>query len=129
MAHEPHPHGAPRDYEDRDIRLSVIVKSTLVLALFTLATFWAVRVLVLRLNERLQARDVVLSPFAQERVLPPEPRLQPDEKRTLDQQRAAEKELLGTYGWVDEAHGVARIPVERAMDLVLERGLPAREAK
>jgi hypothetical protein len=131
MAHDSHqPHqGAPRDYEDRDIRLSAIVKFTIYIVLFTIATFWGARVMLQRLVARLGEQETGLSPFAQERVLPPEPRLLPDEQRTLEAQRAAERELLETYGWVDEAHGVVRIPVERAMELVLERGLPARETK
>jgi hypothetical protein len=31
---------------------------------------------------------------------------------------------LNSYGWVDEKAGVARIPIERAMDLMVQRGLP-----
>ncbi len=33
---------------------------------------------------------------------------------------------LNSYGWVDRKHGVIRIPIERAMDLVAQRGLPTR---
>ncbi len=43
------------------------------------------------------------------------------------QLRATEDEWLSSYGWVDEQAGVVRIPVERAMDVALERGLlPSR---
>jgi hypothetical protein len=31
---------------------------------------------------------------------------------------------LNSYGWVDEKAGVAHIPIERAMQLTVERGLP-----
>lgn len=36
--------------------------------------------------------------------------------------------LLDTYGWVDRAHGVVRIPVRRAADLLLQqaRAKPVR---
>ncbi len=37
-----------------------------------------------------------------------------------------EAETLGTYGWVDEKSGVARMPIEEAKKLILQRGLPAR---
>src|SRR5437016_5160302 len=40
--------------------------------------------------------------------------------------RATENAQLNTYGWVDRKNGVIRIPIERAMDLLLERGLPVR---
>ena len=35
--------------------------------------------------------------------------------------------MLNGYGWVDKANGVVHIPIERAMQLTLERGLPVRE--
>jgi hypothetical protein len=31
---------------------------------------------------------------------------------------------LNSYGWVDENAGVAHIPIERAMELTVQRGLP-----
>jgi hypothetical protein len=37
---------------------------------------------------------------------------------------ARQNELLHSYGWVDRRHGVARIPIDRAMDLIAARGLP-----
>lgn len=35
-----------------------------------------------------------------------------------------QENLLNSYGWVDEKAGVAHIPIERAMELIRERGLP-----
>ncbi|HEU6448094.1 MAG TPA: hypothetical protein VFV23_06640 [Verrucomicrobiae bacterium] len=32
---------------------------------------------------------------------------------------------LNSYGWVDRSNGIVRIPIEHAMDLVLQRGLSA----
>src|ERR1051326_5575586 len=55
--------------------------------------------------------------------VPPEPRLQVAPKADLDQRRAAEREHLERYGWVDRDRGIARIPIERAMKLLSERGL------
>lgn len=37
-------------------------------------------------------------------------------------------EKLATYGWVDRQKGIVRIPIERAMDLLVQRGLKARSA-
>jgi hypothetical protein len=45
----------------------------------------------------------------------------------LNDFRAGEKRELEGYGWVDRQNGVVRIPVERAMTLLLERGLPNNE--
>ena len=58
--------------------------------------------------------------------VPPEPRLQTNPREDLRTFRAKEDELLGSYGWVDKNAGVVRIPIEDAMRLTVERGLPAR---
>jgi hypothetical protein len=61
---------------------------------------------------------------------PPEPRLQTNPRQDMTDLRAREDEQLGSYGWVDRNAGIVRIPIDAAMKLTLERGLPARpEAK
>ncbi|MFZ0796826.1 MAG: hypothetical protein WCA13_18715 [Terriglobales bacterium] len=35
-----------------------------------------------------------------------------------------QEDQLNSYGWVDEKAGVAHIPIERAMELIVQRGLP-----
>lgn len=50
------------------------------------------------------------------------PRLEVVPGAELEALRREEAERLGSYGWVDRARGVARIPIDRAMDLLLERG-------
>jgi hypothetical protein len=44
----------------------------------------------------------------------------------LNKIRVREDGLLDSYGWVDENAGTVRIPIERAMDLLVQRGLPVR---
>jgi hypothetical protein len=56
----------------------------------------------------------------------PEPRLETDERNELTEPRVQEEEYLNSYGWVDQPAGVVHIPIERAMQLVAERGLPER---
>lgn len=58
---------------------------------------------------------------------PPEPRLQTDPRQDLADLRAKEDEVLGSYGWVDKNAGVVRIPIDAAVKLTLERGLPSRQ--
>jgi len=60
------------------------------------------------------------------RRLPPEPRLQTDPRDDLANLRRAEDEVLDGYAWVDRNAGVVRIPIEQAMKLTAERGLPTR---
>ena len=59
----------------------------------------------------------------------PQPRLLVNEPATLADLRKHEHELLTTYGWVDQNAGVVRLPIERAKDLLMERGLPVRGAQ
>jgi len=56
---------------------------------------------------------------------PPSPRLQVDPEIDLETLRAQEDAILGSYAWVDKEQGIVRIPVEKAMRLVAERGMPA----
>lgn len=58
----------------------------------------------------------------------PEPRLQVDYYSDLDKVRADWDEHLNSYGWLDKNAGVVHIPIERAMQLTLQRGLPVRTA-
>ena len=53
--------------------------------------------------------------------LPPAPRLQYDPPPELAALRREQQARLQGYGWVDRAHGIARIPIERAMALEAER--------
>ncbi len=56
----------------------------------------------------------------------PEPRLETDEPREIRAFRVQEEQRLHSYGWVDQPAGVVRIPIDRAMDLLAQRGLPTR---
>jgi hypothetical protein len=67
------------------------------------------------------------TPFYMGRVLPPEPRLQTQPKLDLQLTREEQQQLLNSYGWADQTTGKVRIPIDRAMDLVLQRGLPMRQ--
>jgi len=60
------------------------------------------------------------------RRLPPEPRLQTDPRDDLASLRGREDRILTSYGWVDKSAGVVRIPIDEAMKLTVERGLPSR---
>jgi hypothetical protein len=58
----------------------------------------------------------------------PTPRLQDDDGNldTADL-HAREDLLLDNYSWVDRSKGTVRIPIERAMELIAQRGLPVQQ--
>ena len=59
----------------------------------------------------------------------PTPRLQTDDgDQDLTDLHAREDLLLGHYSYIDPAQGKVRIPIDRAMQLVAQRGLPVAPA-
>jgi len=55
----------------------------------------------------------------------PTPRLQTDNgSQDLVDLNRREDLLLDHYSWVDQSHSKVRIPIERAMELIAQRGLP-----
>jgi hypothetical protein len=61
--------------------------------------------------------------------VPPEPRLQTNPREDLRALRAREDDILNSYGWVDRTAGVVRIPIDEAIKLTVQRGLPVRQGK
>ena len=59
----------------------------------------------------------------------PGPRLLVQPGRALQNMRAEEETRLKSYGWIDEEKGIVHIPIERAMEILAEKGLPARQSK
>ena len=54
----------------------------------------------------------------------PQPQLQSNAAAELEKARAREDERLSSYGWVDREAGVVHMPIERAVQMVAERGVP-----
>lgn len=116
------------DHERSDARVAPLVVAILGLA--------AVIVLVLVLSRAMLGTLAARSDRADQRSPGPPwpaepvpgPRLQADPQADYEAYAAAQRELISSYGWIDPEQGIVRVPVERAMELVLERGLPARAA-
>jgi hypothetical protein len=52
------------------------------------------------------------------------PLLETNERGQLRDFLMNQENQLNSYGWVDEKAGVAHIPIERAMDVLIQRGVP-----
>lgn len=117
-----------RSHEDRDVRLWPLMISGVSLAVIAglslLAMWWLFDYFVAR-QMRLQTD---LHPLLETRRLPPEPRLQISPQVDRRAILTNERSILDSYGWVDRQAGVVRIPIERAIELLTERGLPSRQA-
>ena len=114
-------------HEDADVNIPQLIRYTIGLALMCVVS-GAIVLGLFRLFERQAAKnDPVLSPLVQPAGrLPPEPRLVENEPLILEKHRESEAEMLEKYGWVDQAAGVARVPIAEAKKLLLHKGIPVR---
>jgi hypothetical protein len=124
-----HPTHAPVQtgpgYETRDVNTRGILYFIVVLFLLLVVSLVSMRWLFGYFSET-QPLGPAASPFTNARTLPPAPRLQVQPVGDLDVVRAAQEETLHSYGWVDRANGIVRIPIDRAIDLLVEHPLPSR---
>ena len=100
----------------------VIMMATLVFA------FAFTGVLFEFFTQRAASLQTPPNPLQIQDEMPPEPRLEVVPGLNLRQLRGSALERLNGYGWVDPENRVVHIPIERAIDLVVEKGLPARSA-
>jgi len=59
--------------------------------------------------------------------VPPEPRLERAPAADLMAFRAREDSALNGYGWADKQKGTVTLPIERAMELIAQRGIPPQK--
>ncbi|MGH7853185.1 MAG: hypothetical protein ACREP3_07065 [Candidatus Binatia bacterium] len=69
------------------------------------------------------------SPLSTTREPTPGPELLVEPGRAMKAMRQQEEARLKSYGWIDQEKGIAHIPIERAIDMLAEQGLPARPRK
>lgn len=115
-------------HEPRDVRVGVVGLFGIVLSATLLGAPFLVGRLFSDFGGRADRQDRPHSPLREERVVPPEPRLQTNPGGALKELRQEEDRLLGSYGWIDREQRILRVPIERAMDQVLRRGVPVRAA-
>ena len=115
-------------HETSDVNVRAILTVGAGLAAGTIAVSALVWLVVVFLSSREAQPGPREFPLAvtHEQRLPPEPRLQTNPREDLADLRRAEDQVLDSYGWVDKDAGVVRIPIDDAMRLTIERGLPAR---
>jgi hypothetical protein len=135
--HLPHPAGTPRDamenpevhHETTDVNFSAILGfggGLIVVAAGIHVLIW---LLFGYFTSREASRVPPEYPLAvsQSERVPPEPRLQTAPRQDLRDLRAAEDAVLDSYAWVDKNAGIVRIPIDEAIRLTLQRGLPTRK--
>lgn len=117
--------GARERFESSDADARPVLLAGLVLAL-VLAGAMAVSAWVSRRMTADVRRGEVANPIRALQKPPEGPLLQAVPARELVQQRAWEERLLGATEWIDPVNKIVRLPIERAMELVLAEGFPVR---
>ena|SRR5215510_14948073 len=122
---------APVRHEVSDVSVSTVMGFAVGLLVSAVLIYLFVWGLFVLFSGQAARRGSTIDRLSQQlpQPLPPEPRLQPDPRGDLLRFRAAEDRALTTYGWVDRNAGIVRIPIDQAMKLTVERGLPAGNAK
>ncbi len=139
-------------YERQDIGAAGVLYFLLGLAVAGLLVFFIVDGLYHFLDKRSEAEQAPVNPLvtnapADTRHIPkeyktdsdstnyekyleknfPAPQLETDERIQLNKVRLREENTLSTYDYIDKNAGTVRIPIDRAMDLIAQRGLPVRQ--
>jgi hypothetical protein len=142
MSNENNKHENPAahgNYERQDLQPAGVIYFLLALVVVTVACIFGLRGLYTYLDHRERSSQPAVNPLITNvpedtrHVAPgypqgafPNPKLEEDERGQLNDIRSNEEKELYSYGWVDEKSGTLHIPIERAMDLIVQRGLPVR---
>lgn len=141
MSNETKPGNASNhgSYERQDVQVPGILYFLLALIVVTAIGMFGLRGLYAFLEHRSRVSETPVNPLVAHipedtrHVAPgypqgvfPNPKLEEDERGQLNDIRIREEKQLYSYGWVDEKAGTLHIPIERAMDLIVQRGLPVR---
>jgi hypothetical protein len=109
-------------YESQDLNIRGIVYFGIGLLVVTVVAM----VLIFGILNSLEGSNPP-PPIVNTAAPPPEPRIMPNPidripaEEQLEILRVQEEEILTTYGWVDQDAGVVRIPIEQAMEMVVEQ--------
>jgi hypothetical protein len=136
----------PMGHESSEQRLGPVVRFGIALTLLSLAAFASMYWMFFREVDESRSKDAPLPPLAEERMVPPDPRLQsmsgvplvgetmqdglvPFSSSSFADFERKQNETLSSYGWVDRQAGIVHIPIDRAIELVLKKGLPSKPSK
>jgi hypothetical protein len=126
-------------YERQDLQVSGILYFLLGLGVVTLLCILGLKGIFAFLEHREKALQPAVNPLVAKvpedtrHIAPgypqsvfPNPKLEEDEHGQLNAVRLNEEKTLYSYGWVNEKAGTVHIPIDLAMDLLVQRGLPVR---
>jgi len=117
-----------RRHEERDMNVSAVAlfAVSLVVAL-TIVHYLAV-VMFCHLASQ-PSSYLPPTPLVASREKSVGPRLLVDQALDMKKLRSSEESVLNSYDWVDRDQGIVRIPIDRAIELLAQRGIPTNGAE
>jgi hypothetical protein len=112
----------PAGFEETDVNVTAVGKFAVALVIMTVLAM----LLLVGVFKYFQSQGGGQARSVDPAKVFPQPQLQTTPIPDLKAIRAAEEQVLTSYGWVDAQKGVVRIPIARAMDMVVQRGFPVR---
>src|SRR4051794_35928408 len=119
-------HARRRGHETQDISATVVTWFAAGLIVSAVAIYLAIAGLYRHFARQTLSPEPASRIALKAPMTVPPPQLQINPALDFERFRAAEETQLNSYGWVDKKAGLVRIPIERAMDLIAEGGLPTR---
>ena len=116
--------GTDSAFEHEDASPSGLVKSGIVLAVILVVVFVGMRFGWSVLHEDVAAGQNASPMTTRASAAAATPASDP--QKEIHDYCEQQAETLDSYGWVDQSAGIVRIPIDRAIDLTLKNGLPAR---
>ncbi len=120
LSHQTHPASG---HEAREVNIKLILLSTLGMVILVLVVCF-VTVGIFNYLSNTQAQPERANELPHPMELPRAPRVQEHPWEEFKVLHANEARVLNSYAWVNQANGAVRIPIDRAIDLIAERGLP-----
>ncbi|MBY0497710.1 MAG: hypothetical protein K2Y23_26175 [Cyanobacteria bacterium] len=127
LEYGPTPPGAKHEHTDIDVAVGYkfalwLAVSMLISVGIVWGAFWLFESQAKSADTRARKYPLAISGPKE----PPMPNLQRQPFKDVFELRAEEDKQLTGYGWVDKDGGVTHIPIDRAMEVMLQRGFPAR---
>jgi hypothetical protein len=117
-------HGERPGYEQKDASPRGVVMAGIGLMLLLVLSLAVVAGLFYFFQQRqVSAFGAGPTPTA---IQPPAPQLQVDPAKDLQQVRATQEAQLNSYGWVNKSAGIIHMPIDQAMQIIAEHGVPTR---
>jgi hypothetical protein len=114
----PSPNGTGHEQREVSVRFIVVSLFTLLIGAFLVC------LLVVGIFQYFHTTYIPPQSTQVQPQLPPQPRVEEKPYLQLQNLRTLEDHVLNTYAWVDQNQGTVRIPVDRAIDMLAQKGLP-----